>query len=27
MTYRLDPAKPMSEALRQVAFAELEIEI
>src|SRR6187200_3306674 len=25
MTYRLDPAKPMSEALRQVAFAELEI--
>jgi CHAD domain-containing protein len=25
MTYRLDPAKPMSEALRHVAFAELEI--
>jgi CHAD domain-containing protein len=25
MTYSLDPAKPMSEALRHVAFAELEI--
>ena len=25
MTYRLDPAMPMSEALRRVAFAELEI--
>ncbi len=25
MSYRLDPAKPMSEALRHVAFAELEI--
>lgn len=25
MSYRLDPAMPMSEALRQVAFAELEI--
>ncbi len=25
MSYRLDPAMPMSEALRRVAFAELEI--
>ena len=25
MTYRLDPAMPMSEALRRVAFAELEL--
>ena len=25
MSYRLDPAIPMSEALRRVAFGELEI--
>ena len=25
MSYRLDPAMPMSEALRYVAFAELEL--
>ena len=25
MSYRLDPAMPMSEALRRVAFGELEI--
>ena len=25
MSYRLDPAMPMSEALRRVAFAELEL--
>ena len=25
MSYRLDPAIPMSEALRRVAFAELDL--
>jgi len=25
MSYRLDPARPMSEALRRVAFGEIDV--